>query len=108
MHLGVFAVMDTFDHFRTNKRAARNNSIDGDHLTKMLSTESTGVDVMVSKGTFEADIEDDIIVDVCMLGRPKGERSFLQSAVERWQEFSRFIKDTRLLAERMRSILPIA
>lgn len=96
MHFGIFAVVDTFNHFRSDEGAARYNSIDRDHCTKMLSTESSWIDVMVSEGTFEADVEDEVIVDVCVLRGPKGERSFLQSAVERRQEFGRFVENTNL------------
>ena len=50
MHLGVLAVMDTLYHFGTNEGTARDDTINGDHFAQMLSTESTGIDVMVSEG----------------------------------------------------------
>ena len=108
MHLGVFAVMDTFYHFGTNEGTARDDTINGNHFAQMLSTEGTGIDVMVSEGSLEADVEDDIIIDVRVLRRAKGEGSFLESAVEGWKELGRFIEDTRELVHTMRLILPVA
>ena len=37
---------------------------------------------MVSEGTLEADVEDDVIIDVRVRRRPKRECSFFESAVE--------------------------
>ena len=108
MHLGVLAVMDTFYHFGTNEGTARDDTINGNHFAQMLSTESTGIDVMVSEGSLEADVKDDVISDVRVLRRPKGEGSFFESAVERRQEFSRFTEDTKSLVWRQRSLSPVA
>jgi len=63
---------------------------------------------MVAEGTLEADVEDDVIVDVRVRRRPKREGSFFEGAVERRQEFSWFIKDTNMLAYRMPWKIPIA
>ena len=63
---------------------------------------------MVAEGTLEADVEDDVIVDVRVRRRPKREGSFFESAVERRQEFRRFIKDTDKLASRMPWRIPVA
>lgn len=64
--------------------------------------------MMVSEGTLEADVEDDVIVDVRVGRRPKCEGSSFKSAVERRQEFGRFIKNTNMLAYRMPWKIPIA
>lgn len=63
---------------------------------------------MVAEGTLEADVKDNVIVDICVRRRPKREGSFFKSAVERRQEFGRFIKDTDKLASRMPWKIPIA
>jgi hypothetical protein len=63
---------------------------------------------MVAEGTLEADVKDDVIVDIRVRRRPKRKGSFFESAVERRQEFGRFIKDTDMLASRMPWKIPIA
>jgi len=75
--------MNTFNHFRANEGTARDDSIDGNHLAEMLSAKGSGIDVMVAEGSFEANIKDEVIINVCVLRRPKGEGSFFEGAVER-------------------------
>ena len=67
MHFGVFAVMDTFHHFRTNEGTARDDSVDRDHFAEVLGAEGSWVDVVVAEGTFEADVKDEVVVDVRVL-----------------------------------------
>ena len=94
MHFCVFAVMYTFDHFGTNEGTACDYTVEGNHFTEMLGSKGTWVDVMVTEGTFEADVEDCVVVDVSVLNTSESHCSFFQGAIEWRKEVSWFGKDT--------------
>ena len=71
----------------------------------MLSAKGTGVDVMVTKGSFEADVEDCVVGDVCVLWCSKGQGGFFEGAIEGRKEISGFIENTcKLTAVKIRTI----
>ena len=86
--------MNAFHHFRTNERTTCYDTVKGNHFTEMVGSKGTGVDVMVTEGAFEADIEDCVVVDVGMLNAAKGHCSFFQSPIERRKELCWFGEDT--------------
>jgi len=56
----------------------------------MLGPQGTGVNVMVAEGTFEANVEDNVVGDVGMLGGSKSQRGFFERAVKGGEEVGRF------------------
>ena len=85
--------MYAFDHFGTDEGTACDYTVKGNHFTEMLCSKGTGVDVMVTEGAFEADVEDCVVVDVGMLDTAERHCSLFQSAIEWRKEFSWFGKD---------------
>lgn len=57
----------------------------------MCCAEGAGVDVVVAKGAFEADVEDAVLGDVCVLRGAEGQRGFLEGAVKGGQELGRLV-----------------
>ena len=94
MHFCVFAVMDAFYHFGTNEGTTCDYAVEGNHFSEMLRPKGAGVDVMVTKRPFEADVEHYVVIDVGVLGTAKSHCSFFQGAIEWREEFGWFGKDT--------------
>ena len=94
MHFCVFAVMDAFYHFGTNEGTTCDYTVERNHFTEMLCSKGTRVDVMVTEGAFEADVEDCVVIDVGVLVTAKSHCSFFQGAIEWKKEFGWFGKDT--------------
>src|SRR5271169_6380222 len=67
MHFCIFAIVNTFDHFGTNKGTACYYTVERNHFTEVLGSKGTGVDVMVAEGTLETNVEYGVIVDVSVL-----------------------------------------
>lgn len=86
--------MNTFDHFGTNKGTACYYTVEGNHFTEMLGSKGTWVDVMVAEGTFEADIEDCVVVDVGVLNCSESHCCFFQGAIEGRKKVGGLGKDT--------------
>jgi len=45
---------------------------------------------MVAEGAFEANVEDDVVGDVGVLGSSEGQRGFFERPVEGWEKVGRF------------------
>jgi hypothetical protein len=71
----------------------------------VLSAKGTGIDVMVTKGSFEADVEDCVVGDVGVLRCSKCHCCFFEGAVEGREEISGFIENTcKLTTVKIRAI----
>jgi hypothetical protein len=77
----------------------------------MCCAEGAGVDVVVAKGALEADVEDAVVRDVCVLWGSEGQRGFLEGAVKGGQELGRLVQYAALSVACFRvegGLLPIA
>jgi hypothetical protein len=81
-------------HFGTHEGTARDDTVEGNHFTEVLGSKGTGIDVMITKRTFEADVENRVLVDVRVLQSTKRESRVFKSAVERGKKVRWLIEDT--------------
>jgi len=93
MHFSFFAVVYRFYHLGTDERTFCDDAIDGDGFSEVGGAKSAGVDVIVAERTFETDVEDCVVVDVCVLWRTEDHNSVLESFFEGRNKLSRVIKN---------------